>query len=541
MKRIAVIVGVIAGLGVLVGCLDQGNGSGAYKGPLFRYHFTGRASLGKDGTATVLKEIDALKETAALRTHFAQKLGAAMSGLWKADLPADATPQGELLRPLIEDLTSVESLVEIRGPAGQAETLIAVEISDERARIWETNLTQLVRAWKLGTPAPVTVEGAKGWAARRTQAPNLLQVVRAGKWTLLGLGQDRLNLLTSALQTVAKSGRPCPALAGGGLLDVQADLPGLNKWVPIFKRYPFPPVHLTMTGRAENVRTEMRLMYSQKIPWKFEPWQFPTNLISEPLTSFTVAQGIKPILERFEGLPELGVPLPNQYCSWGVLHDYGHTHFAYPQPGASNVLFQLAPKFPEFMKRYFEKPLGQFVYVAEKSELVWGGTLPGVSPTLAATGGTNGNFIFARLFPLFFKRIPPPADLYQQVLGRTNLLYYDWELSSNRVAMGRQLYQLRNIGDSRPPPPLDTVSQKWLAVIAPKLGNSATEVTQSGPQELLLTRKSQIGLTGFEMATLSVWLESPTFPTSIELPHMTKLKDIPRPRGTPAPAPAPKK
>jgi hypothetical protein len=524
MKKFVVIIAAATALGALVGCLDQGTGAGNYKGPLFQYHFAGRANLGKDGTATVLKEIDAMKETAALRAHFSQKLGAAMSGLWKADLPADAAPQAELLRPLIEDLTSAESLVEIRGPVGQTDTVIALELSDERGRLWDTNIAQLVRAWKMGTPAPVTVEGVKGWGIRRSQSPSALQVFRVGKWTVVGLGQERSTLVISALQSATKTGRPVLAL--NGILELKADLPGLKKWLPILNNYSFPPVHLSMTGRGENVRTEMRLMYSQKIPWKFEAWQFPTNIISEPLTSFTVAQGVRPILEKVEGLTGLGVPLPNQYCSWGLLHQYGHCSFAFPQPNASNTLYTVSKNFPEFMKRHFENPLGQFVFVPEKSELVWGGTLPGFSPTLAAVKGPAGEYIYARLFPLVGKQTPPPPELYSQFSGRTNLLYYDWELSSNRVAIGRQLYQLRNIGDRRPPPPVDTPSQKWLDVVGPKLDNSVTEIVMSSPQDLTMTRKSRIGLTGFELATLSVWLESPTFPSSIELPHMIPLNRL---------------
>jgi len=540
MKKFVVIVAAAVALGALVGCLDQGTGSATNKGPLLRYHFAGRANIGKDGTATLLREIDAMKESTALRTHFAHKLGAAMSGVWKADLPPDAAPQPELLRPLIEDLTTAESLVEIRGPVGQAEALIAVEIGDERGGIWDTNLAQLARAWKLGTPAPVTVEGVKGWSVRRAQAPNVLQVFRVGKWTVVGLGQERSALIATALQAATKSSRPVPAL--NAILDVKADLPGLKKWLPVFDRYTLPPVHLTMSGRAENVRTEMKLMYSQKIPWKFETWKFPTNLISEPLTSFTAAQGLRPILEKVEGFPDLGVALPNQFCSWGVFHQYGHSSFAFPMPNASNALFVASQKFPDFMKRYFENPLGQFVYVAEKSELVWGGTLPGFSPTLAATQSPEGEFIYARLFPLVGKQTPPPPDLYKQVIGRTNLLYYDWELSSNRVAIGRQLYQLRNIGDRRPPPSIETPSQKWLEAIAPKLDNSVTEVVMSSPQELTLTRKSRIGFTGIELATLSVWLESPTFPWEIELPHKIPVGQLKaNPGKSNAPSPPPKK
>jgi hypothetical protein len=40
----------------------------------------------------------------------------------------------------------------------------------------------------------------------------------------------------------------------------------------------------------------------------------------------------------------------------------------------------------------------------------------------------------------------------------------------------------------------------------------------SSPQELSLVRKSQLGFTGFELAALMRWVESPGFPLRYERP-----------------------
>jgi hypothetical protein len=45
-----------------------------------------------------------------------------------------------------------------------------------------------------------------------------------------------------------------------------------------------------------------------------------------------------------------------------------------------------------------------------------------------------------------------------------------------------------------------------------------TEITQTSPQELALVRKSHVGFTGFELATLSAWMDSPGFPLTFEMP-----------------------
>jgi hypothetical protein len=526
MKKHILLAGVTVALGALTGCLDsdstpgQAKGSSSYKGPLLRYHYAGRAALGKNGTATVLKAVEGMPETAATRGHFAQKLAAAATDIWKDELPADATAQPELLRPIIEDLTTAESLIEIQGPMGKTETLIAAQLTDERARLWNTNLAQLARAWKLGTPAAVTVDGVAGWSVRRA-AGGTLQHFRSGQWTIVHLGSDRPPTLSTSLQAAVKSGRPLAASTN--LLELQADLPGLKKWVPLFGQFPLPPIQLKMVGRGEDVRTEMRLMYARPIPWKFEPWQIPTNVISDPLMSFTVGQGTRAFFEKFPNISAAGLSIPNQFCAWGVYHDYNHTFFAAPQPGFSNKLAQLVPSMPDLIKPYFDTPIGKFTYAPNRGELVWAGGMPGVTPTLEPIISGGQEFMYFRLFPLTVRRVPPPSELFAQLEGRTNLLYYDWELSSNRVVQARQLYQLASMFDLHPPITREAPSQKWLDAVAPKLGNAVTEVTMVSPQELSFVRKSQLGLTGFELATISAWLESPAFPDRIERPRVFKV------------------
>ncbi len=500
---------------------------------LVRFHFAGRKALGADGSASILKQVDNLPETAVLRAHLGRRLGEVATAVWRDVLPAGIPDRPELLQPLLEDLTSCETLIEVRGPIGRSETVIVVELTDERAQQWETNLLQLSRAWQLGAPAMTTLEGVSGWKIARPAAPGL-QLFRRQRWTLLGLGPDRNSALEFALRSLMQSGRPMTA--GRGILDLQADLAKLGKWFPVLTRFSLAPVHLTVVGRDENVRTEVQIQYPEKIPWKFEAWQIPTNLVSEPLTSFTIAQGVQSFLAGFEGLRSLGVTLPNQFCAWGAFHQYGHTFFSVPQPQAAHTLARIYPKAGETLRHYFNTPLGQLHFATNRGEIAWGGGLPGISPTLGTTKTGDAQFIYARMFPLMPGRTEPPAELFSQFQGRTNLLYYDWELTSNRIDVARQLYSLGNIFDRRPPPSSETPSQKWLRAVGPLLGNAATEITQTSPQELHLVRKSQVGFTGFELATFSAWLESPGFPQRIERQPAIRLERIKRLQSTPSTA-----
>jgi hypothetical protein len=363
----------------------------------------------------------------------------------------------------------------------------------------------------------LTAEGFKGWGVKRAQAPNTFQFFRAGKWVVLGLGQDRLAQLPVLLADAKKSGRPVAVLTNG-FLEVAADLPGLKSWLPIVAKWPLPPVVATMSGRGENVRTEVKFQYSGKIPWTYEPWKLPTNVISEPLTSFTVGQGMAPLLGQVPGLAGAGLsPLPNQFCSWGINHEQCRIFFTVPVNDATNTMRQIAPKFPVFFHSLMTNSQGEFLYVSNRAELILS-SVPFIVPMLRPEKSGRDEFIFGAIFPPVPKRTPVPDELFAQLRGRNNLLYYDWEITEQRLSHGKQFYQLASIINWLRVPGTNTASKRWLSAIGPKLGNTVTEITQTGPQELALVRKSHVGFTGFELATLSAWMDSPGFPLTFEMP-----------------------
>src|SRR5882672_7400381 len=502
MKNFFGLLGLAAAV-LTAGCFDQAGGVRSYKGPLLRYHSASRAQLAAGTNATVLKEITTLPATTDLRGHLAQKLAAATLPFWRKDLPADAADQSALLRPLLDDFLSAETYLEVRGAAGGTDTALAIELTDPRAQIWSNNLKQLAGAWKLGAPRDLTTEGFKGWEAKRAQAPNTLQFYRAGKWVVLGLGQERLAQLPALLAEVKKAGRPVPAL-NSNLLDLAADLPGLRPWFPALAKWPLPPVVATMAGRGETVRTEVRFQYSGKIPWRPEPWKIATNIVGEPLTSFTLGQGIAPLLGLVKPLADSGLnPLPNQFCAWGINHEQCRMYFTVPVSNATNAMGRVSAAVPKFLYSIFPSPLGSFLYSTNNAELLWAG-VPFIIPMLQPHHNGRDEYLFGGLFPLGPTHTPVPDELFAQVRGRTNLIYYDWEITEHRLKHGRLFYQLAGILNGRPPAPTNTPSQRWISAIGSKLGNTATEITQTGPQELALVRRSHVGFTGFELATLSM-------------------------------------
>ena len=518
MKKLFIVFGLVVML-FEFGCLERANVRPASAtDPLLRAHFAGTVALAHNTNAPKLREVLALPSGAAVRDLALQKFAAAPVEFWRKHLPPGATAQTNLFRPLLEDILSAESWMEIRGSGDRAETVLAVQISDERAQIWNGNLRSLAQAWKLGTPSDINIETFKGWELKRKETPNLLQFVRAGKWVIVGLGQDRLAMLPDLAKQVNRNSHPVAGLQNS-VLDIEADWPRLADWFPAMASCRLPPAHLVISSRGENLRSELKLAYSEKIPWKFEPWKIPTNIICEPLASFTVGQGIAPLLAQVKGVPELGIKeLPNQFCAWALsldIHYFSYAVMPITQP--SNVVKQIAPRVPLLVEKQMGKIIGNFLWASNRSEIVWRG-MPFIAPFLKPAHVGDVDYLLSGMYPLAPKTNPPPPELFAQISGRKDLAYYDWEITQVRLLHARQFYKLLDIVNQRQSAGEETPTQKWLRDLAPHLGNTITEVSLASPKELNLVRKSHFGFTGFELATLMRWLDSSGFPLTFDRP-----------------------
>jgi hypothetical protein len=77
------------------------------------------------------------------------------------------------------------------------------------------------------------------------------------------------------------------------------------------------------------------------------------------------------------------------------------------------------------------------------------------------------------------------------------------------------------------------VTEGFLQGMSEQLGNTITEVTAAGPKELAISRKSQMGLTGFELVHLARWMAD----SSASL--VTARQGSQSPAPAPAPVPGP--
>src|SRR5688572_26495481 len=403
MKRVSWFVGLAAV--ILCGCLEKGSRS-ASDTPFFHLHWAGAANILKGGTnAAKLQEVLELATTKQVRSEAQAKLARIPQELWRKSLPADAPDtSASILQPILEDIWQNEATISLQGKPSQPDVLFAARLDDAKNESWIKALAQLAQTWKLDSGAA----GAPGgkWSAGRRDL--YVHYARENGWTF------------AAFTRGSKSpfGKSQPASLNGAIVDLRADGPRLGESFPVLAGFSLPPSHIRVSPRGEALRTEAKVTYSERLPIKLEPWTIPTNIVGEPIISFTCAQGIRPLLPQLKGFSKLRLKdLPNQYCAWGLATVHAQTFVSVPMPGATNVMRDLVGRLPDFVSAHFPNPPGTFVWISNRTEWLWSG-LPMVLPHMRPERSGNQEFLVAGLFPLARRSNAPPAELFAQVIGR---------------------------------------------------------------------------------------------------------------------------
>jgi hypothetical protein len=148
-----------------------------------------------------------------------------------------------------------------------------------------------------------------------------------------------------------------------------------------------------------------------------------------------------------------------------------------------------------------------------------------VVPFLEPAPAPRNSFITAGLLPVqLYQPKPAPAELLAQ-LNQKNLIYYDWEITSERIQQWIPIWQLyymvggRDIHDNGAP------SAKLLQTLRTNIANTVTTGTLESPNRIKFARQSQLGLTALELVLLT------------HLADPSDLRPIPS-RTAPVPAPA---
>lgn len=473
--------------------------------PVAHFHCAGYLSLAVDPNLSTLNKAFALP--AAIRVR---DLAVSRTAKLIADgLGFGTNPSASLaIAPLLTDVLDAESLGSFAPPkGGPVDFILALKLDANRLQSWRSNLSQITGV----AGEKETVKGLDGWRWAVGKGDSFWMILANG-WLVVGRGDSFGPVRDEYLQALKSSGRPVAALRENWL---EADVDWVRMgacspaWIQLLK-----PAQMKLNVKGENngLKLTANLVYPQEINWKFDPRSKPVDLVQSPLVSFTTGQDLAAYLNMgpdFSALP--GNPLTNQFCTWGLAHLPFDTYMAWPEINISNVLSVLSTDAPAIFNPFLKQHNGTSLdWVGDRGFLQLD-NLRIMAPQIGALERTNGDFLVIEGFPFPDIKERAPATLWNQINGRTNLVYYDWEETGARLDQWRVLGSLillptrpssSHIGKAWGP------LIKWIGELVPLEGQTVTEITRPAPNELSLTRHGPFGLTGIEIFLLSDWLSA---------------------------------
>jgi hypothetical protein len=454
-------------------------------------HFAGGDKIAADKNYPAFANEFSSAEALALRRQVADKLAPWLAKNLNAGV-ADGTSK---LRPLLDDLQSAEWFLEARAAAdGKADAAIAIKLDAARAQIWQANLKPFFPA--------ATFQSSGGWL-----------IFDAGT----GAAKCGANL-------AQKISAP-PA----GWADVDVNWQRLGQWSPLVKSLDLPETALKISADATSLLINGKFLFPQNLALKLDAWRFPSNTVHQPFNSFTAVRGLAGWLKSQPwAQPFLLSPVQNQAFIWSLNGTPFQTFCAVPVADANAALQQLnAGLQPVVADRNahdgFVSPLTLEV---TNTQLTLIGA-PMIAPYVSKLSEPAGEFLLAGGFPNTPRSKPLPPELFGR-LAEPNLLFYHWEITAQRFMAQLQSSQLSLMLTRHKQVDGDSVPFKWVAKIAPALGNTVTEIALAGPDQMTFTRKAPGGLTAFELLALANWLDAADFPgCNLQLPPpSSRLKKL---------------
>lgn len=471
-----------ASLLVLTAVMLAGTGrlTAADTSTLVRFQFAGATAWQRGPNGANLAKLSQLPASAELGQKTLAKLGMFSPQLLNF---ATQTNLGAVIQPLALDLWQYGGVVEVKGSGAQRQALLALTPPEARRAAWKASLEQL-----------------------KTTAGARLAFAQDGRWTIVGTGDKAADTVARFQKSLKTTG--APGLKAEVWLQLYLNLPQLAPALGLGEREDLPAVDLSFSSKADDVRTTGTLSFAKPISWRPTPWRIPRNTIKDPLVSFTAANGVAPWLEKLPLFREMKLDNPpNQVYGWSLGGMPLLIYAAAESQNSTNALSDLARKLPPAMYATLnQNRTGNFLWASNRAELFWQG-LPIIAPTWRTITEPAGQFVVTELFPLNLRATNAPAELFAQVSGKNNLVYYSWEITEARINSWRQFFQLAPLFTPVRQVPTDFPGQKWLQAIAPSLANTITEVTYVSPRQMNFTRRGNLGLSGFETVLLARCLD----------------------------------
>jgi hypothetical protein len=413
----------------------------------------------------------------------------------------------------------------MRDAPGSPEYALAIRLDKDRAEVWSKNLAAVLQNW---TGSAVVSGESVVWELRKHAPPNLIRIKRDGDFVVLDCGQNELS-----------PGGIAKFAPETNWLSADLDWPRLAQIFPALKEFDFPKIRMQVTGVESNLFFNGKFTLAQPLPPP-EKWRIPTNTIHQPFISFTAVRGAGPWLARQPWMRRFKLqPQPDQLFIWAQPQIAFQTFAAEPVPDAHAALKQIENNFSADTN-WQNQLISPVKLNVSTNELAFG--IPFFAPSIRAVHEPSGDFLLGGFFPNSFKPTPLPPDLLAH-LSQPNLVYYHWEITSERLKVIPQLSQLLLMLTRYQQLNPQSTAAKWLEHVGPTLGSSVTEVVQTAPNELTFSRRAPGGLTGLELRAFASWLEAKNFPgCDLRMPARPPMGNRPHPAmpGMPPP-PAPAK
>jgi hypothetical protein len=133
---------------------------------------------------------------------------------------------------------------------------------------------------------------------------------------------------------------------------------------------------------------------------------------------------------------------PNQLCFWSLAGSPYQIYLAAPLPDARSQVAALSDHLLQKGNPWLStNGYISFDRATNGNGVTWG-NLPDIKPFIKSAGTGAAGWLFAGLLPdTNTVAASPPAGMINDVLRRTNLVYYDWEVTGPRLEPVLQLGQ----------------------------------------------------------------------------------------------------
>jgi hypothetical protein len=464
-----------------------------------QYHCAGGSELAHDSHLPTLQKVIALGTTANFENVALSRLSRLVIGsLRLGNHPSSVS----LLQPLLSDIVEKESLGRFGSASADAPGFIlALRVGAPRAQLWQDKFAKL-----FGGSGEIFAR--PGFTGRRWNAggSNSSWIIPAQDWLLAGCGDDFSAVQLEYLNRIKSQGRPAPVLEHNWL-EVDLDSDRLGGWFPLLKS---AHIRLTVTPREDALDINARALEAQAISWKSDPWQIPKDLMRGQIISFTAGRNVAAFLNMDPALSQLaGNPLTNQFYAWSLDQVPLLNYMAWPEANASNDLQKLSTEAPTALSPTLKRFNGtELLWNPKAAKLTWM-NMRMLVPVLEAANDKNGQFLFLSSSPRLSQGKPAPEELLGQIQGRTNLVYYDWELTGRRLSEWEILSGMvanRSSGTNDESFAATDAAMQWIGGVAGLVGNTVTEITRGSPNELSAEREAPLGFTAMELMLLANWL-----------------------------------